>query len=58
MVIPTKIKCPHQTRNAFIKANVHLNNTLADFLILKAETGLQDESYLIRRLVNGLNEQL
>jgi len=31
---------------------------LADFLILKAESGLQDESYLTRRLVNGLNERL
>src|SRR5882724_203136 len=31
---------------------------LANFLILKAKTGLQDESYLIRRLVNGLNERL
>jgi len=31
---------------------------LADFLILKAETGLKDESYLTRRLVTGLNERL
>jgi len=29
---------------------------LADFLILKAETGLKEESYLILRLVSGLNE--
>ena len=31
---------------------------LTDFLILKAETGLKEESYLIRRLVSGLNERL
>jgi len=31
---------------------------LADFLILKDESGLKDESYLTRRLVNGLNERL
>ena len=29
---------------------------LTDFLILKAKTSLKEESYLIRRLVTGLND--
>jgi len=47
----TKLECLYQGKCPF-------EQYLADFLILKAESGLQDESYLIRRLVNGLNERL
>jgi len=45
----TKLECLFQGRCPF-------EQYLADFLILKAKTGLQEESYLIRELVSGLNE--
>ena len=45
----TKLKRLYQGKRPF-------EQYLADFPILKAESGLQDESYLTRQLVNGLNE--
>jgi len=45
----TKLKHLYQGKRPF-------EQYLADFPILKAESGLQDESYLTRQLVNGLNE--
>ena len=44
----TKLKCLYQGKRPF-------EQYLADFLILKAKTGLKDESYLTHQLVTGLN---
>jgi len=45
----TRLECLFQGKRPF-------EQYLADFLILKAKTGLKDESYLIHRLITRLNE--
>jgi len=53
---------PNKKSNALIKlerlfqGRHPFEQYLTDFLILKAETGLKEESYLIHQLVSGLNE--
>jgi len=56
MVIQTKSLTPSLSSSDFFQGKHPFEQYLADFLILQAETGLQDKSYLIRRLVTGLNE--
>jgi len=58
MVIPTKKSNALTKLERLYQGKRPFEQYLADFLILKAESGLKDESYLTRRFVNGLNERL